>query len=136
MTDRCPFCEIAAGVAWAWRIDENPGAIAFLDVNPASEGHTLVIPRNHARDIWELNEPDAAAVWELTRLVAQRVRSTFAPAGLTILQSNGEAAWQHVFHVHVHVVPRWTDDGLRKPWNMIPEDPDRLERVAERLRQA
>jgi len=130
MTDRCLFCAIAAGVATAWLIDENPGAIASLDVNPASEGHTLVIPRNHACDIWELTETDAAAVWELTRLVAQRVRSTFAPGGLTILQSNSKAAWQHVFIMHVHAVPRWTDAGLRKPWDMLPEDPDRLERVA------
>jgi histidine triad (HIT) family protein len=131
----CIFCDIVAGSAPARLVDDNGGALAFLDVNPAAEGHTLVVPRNHVEDIWELTGDESAAVWELTRMVARRVRAAFRPDGLTILQSNGEAAWQHVFHFHVHVVPRWNGDGLARPWTMAPGDPPALDRVARRLRE-
>jgi histidine triad (HIT) family protein len=134
MSDDCIFCSIVSGSAPARGVDENGGAVAFLDVNPASPGHTLVIPRTHVRDIWDLGSEDSAAVWELTRMVANRVRRSFEPDGLTLLQSNGEAAWQHVFHLHVHVVPRWRNDGLQRPWPIIPGDPAELDLALARLK--
>lgn len=133
--NECIFCEIVAGSAPAKSVDDNGAALAFLDVNPAVEGHTLVVPLEHVENIWELTSVDSAAVWELTRMVARRLRAALQPDGLTILQSNGEAAWQHVFHFHVHVLPRWKGDGLARPWVMTPGDPSELDRVAQRLRE-
>lgn len=132
----CIFCDIVAGEASARSVAGNSLALAFLDVNPATEGHTLVVPRSHAEDIWELTSADSAAVWELTRMVARRLRAALQPDGLTILQSNGEAAWQHVFHFHIHVLPRWKGDGLSRPWVMAPGDPSLLDGVAQTLREA
>jgi histidine triad (HIT) family protein len=115
---------------------ESNRATAFLDINPASRGHTLVIPRSHASDIWALTDEDADEVWRLTRRVANRLREVLEPEGLTLFQANGRAGWQDVFHVHIHLVPRWTGDGLIKPWEGTPGDPSALDRLAARLNQA
>lgn len=109
--------------------------MAFLDLNPAGEGHTLVIPRNHATDIWELSGEDAAEVWLLTSRVAHRLNDVLRPEGLTLFQANREAGWQDLFHFHVHLVPRWAGDGLTKPWHSVLGDPARLDQVFARLRQ-
>jgi histidine triad (HIT) family protein len=134
MDPRCIFCEIVAGSSPAHLIDENDHAVAFLDINPATRGHTLVVPRANVPDIWSLHGGDVAPVWALTVAVAHRVRQSLRHDGLTILQSNGEAAWQHVDHLHIHVVPRWKGDGLVRPWTMTPGDPAELEETADRLR--
>jgi histidine triad (HIT) family protein len=109
---------------------ESNRATAFLDVNPAGQGHTLVIPRSHATDIWGLTEEDADEVWRLTRRVAHRLREGLEPEGLTLFQANGSAGWQDVFHVHIHLVPRWAGDRLIKPWEGAPGDPSRLDQLA------
>jgi histidine triad (HIT) family protein len=132
--DGCVFCGIATGTEPAHVVSESDRAIAFLDVNPAADGHTLVIPRGHATDIWELSGGDADEVWRLTVHVADRLREVLAPDGLTLFQANGRAGWQHVFHFHMHLVPRWRDDRLQRPWAMIPADPMSLDAVAGRLR--
>jgi histidine triad (HIT) family protein len=80
--------------------------MAVLDINPASDGHTLVIPRNHAADIWELSGEDADEVWRLAGQVAHRLKEVLKPEGLTLFQANGSAGWQDAFHFHVHLVPR------------------------------
>ena len=129
----CVFCGIVDGDLPSRVVGENARAVAFLDINPATDGHTLVIPRTHADDIWDLNDEDAAAVWDLTRAVAARLRDVLEPDGLTLFQANRTAGWQDVFHVHVHVVPRWTGDGLTKPWHTRPGDDATLDRIAERL---
>lgn len=113
---------------------ESVRAFAFLDINPAGEGHTLVIPKSHAADIWELTGEDAREVWELTGLVATRLRDVLQPEGLTLFQANGRAGWQDVFHFHVHLIPRWTGDALIKPWVVAPGDPAELDAIAARLR--
>ena len=93
----------------------------------------MVIPKNHADDIWDLEPEDGRAVWTLSQEVAALLSARLEPDGLTIFQANRKSGWQHVFHFHLHLVPRWTDDGLRKPWDMTPGDPAALEKVSERL---
>ena len=132
----CIFCAIAAGEAPAERVYEDELTMAFLDANPASDGHTLVIPKRHAENLFELDDADAAAVWTTVRHVARGVRDAMAADGLNLFQSNGRAAFQSVFHVHVHVVPRWSGDAIRLPWIPRPGDPGRMAEVAERLRDA
>jgi histidine triad (HIT) family protein len=136
MADGCVFCAIAAGTEPARLVMESNRATAFLDINPAGQGHTLVIPRSHATDIWGLTEEDADEVWRLTRRVAHRLREVLEPEGLTLFQANGSAGWQDVFHVHIHLVPRWAGDSLIKPWEGALGDPSRLDQLATRLVQA
>ena len=133
MSDECLFCSIAAGAIPARIVGESAGAMAFLDINPAGTGHTLVIPRTHATDIWDLAPDDADEVWRLSQRTADRLRQVLEPEGLTIFQANGKAGWQEGFHFHVHLVPRWRGDGLTKPWHGTPGDPAELDALAKRL---
>ena len=134
MSANCVFCSIVAGDEPVHVIAESERALAFLDINPATEGHTLVIPRVHAVDIWDLDPEDGNAVWTMVRQMATLLRDRLAPDGMTLLQANGKAGWQHVFHFHVHVLPRWDGDALRGPWEMRSGDPAALAALAERLR--
>ncbi len=130
----CVFCAIVAGTSPSHRIAGSDRALAFLDINPATEGHTLVVPKRHAVDIWDLDPEDGRAVWSLGQDVAALLRERLHPDGMTLFQANAAAGWQIEFHLHLHLVPRWEGDGLIKPWTIVPGDPDELASVAERLR--
>ena len=134
MTVGCVFCSIVAGEASSYQVAESDRALAFLDINPAVEGHTLVIPKAHADDIWDLDPEDGRAVWSLSQDVAHVLQERLRPDGMTLFQANGKFGWQHVFHFHLHVVPRWADDSLHKPWEMKEGDPAQLTDVLDRLR--
>jgi histidine triad (HIT) family protein len=129
----CIFCAIVAGMEPSRGIMESEHALALLDINPAADGHTLVIPKEHRDDIWALSPGLASDVWALTLRVAHRLRDRLKPDGLTLFQANGKAGWQDVFHVHIHAVPRWEGDPLIRPWRSTPGDPVRLDEVAARL---
>jgi histidine triad (HIT) family protein len=133
MTIGCVFCAIAAGEASSYQVAESDGALAFLDINPATEGHTLVIPKSHADDIFDLDPEDGRSVWTLAQEVSTLLQDRLRPDGLTLFQANGKSGWQHVFHFHLHVVPRWAGDALHKPWEMAEGDPAELTGVLERL---
>lgn len=130
----CIFCSIASGSAPSRPVVETPPAFAFLDTNPAADGHTLVAPRRHADDIFALDQDTAAAVWTLTLAVARRLDEVLTPDGVTLFQANRAAGWQDDFHFPIHVVPRWHGDKLVRPWHDTPGDPERLDEVAARLR--
>ncbi len=109
--------------------------LAFLDIAPAAEGHALVVPKKHADDLLAASADDAIAVMRTAQIMARRLEETLHPDGMTLFQANRPAGWQDVFHLHLHVVPRWEDDQLVRPWSSGPQqDHDRLARVAERLR--
>jgi len=112
----CIFCSIVEGATPSWRVHEDEVTVAFLDIGQVTPGHTLVVPRRHAPDIWSLTEDDAAAVMRSVHRVAAQLRERLQPLGLNVTQSNGAAAWQEVFHYHVHLVPRYGNDGLAPPW--------------------
>ena len=117
MTDiGCIFCRIIAGEAPADVVLEDEHTIAFLPTGPAARGHTLVVPRTHSADIWEITDDDAAAVMRMARRVAQVLDDRLRPDGMNLTQSNRAAGWQEVFHFHLHVIPRWSGDGYRPPW--------------------
>lgn len=84
-----------------------------MDINPANPGHTLVIPKQHVRGIYELDEGTAAAVMKATVRVARAIRRALQPDGMNLIQSNERAGGQEIFHLHIHAVPRWYGDGLR-----------------------
>ena len=124
----CLFCKIVAGETPATVIAEDERTIAFMDINPATRGHALVIPRTHARDIHAIDAEDLKAVAALAQTVAARAIERLGAAGVNLLNSNGAAAWQTVFHFHMHVIPRYADDPLRLPW--VPASGDAAD-VAE-----
>ena len=130
----CIFCSIIDGSTPSWGVYEDDFAVAFLDIGQATPGHTLVVPRKHSADIWSLSEDDAASVMRSVHRVATQLRATLEPLGMNVTQSNGSAAWQEVFHYHVHLVPRYSDDDLVPPWQPTRPSPDVLTAIQRRIR--
>jgi histidine triad (HIT) family protein len=116
LDDECEFCEIVASEEPARIVMRSKEVVAFFPLEPATLGHTLLIPTTHVPDIWALDESVASSLAVATLSVAHAVRAAMSPDGLNIIQSNGEAATQTVPHLHVHVVPRWFDDGMGEIW--------------------
>lgn len=108
----CIFCAIAAQRAPAAIIYESDGALAFLDIRPVAQGHTLVIPKKHSRNLFDLDDLSGMAVMHASRVVARALRAAFNADGLTMLQSSERAGGQEVFHYHQHLAPRFIGDGL------------------------
>jgi histidine triad (HIT) family protein len=134
MTDPdCLFCKIVAGELPATIVAEDERTVAFMDIHPATRGHALVIPRAHARDLFELDPDDLQAVALAAQRLATRARDNLGADGVNLLSSNGAAAWQTVFHVHVHVIPRYEGDPLRLPWEPAPGDMDEIRAAAAQL---
>jgi histidine triad (HIT) family protein len=132
----CLFCGIVAGEVPAQIVDSDEHTVAFMDISPATEGHALVVPREHAADLMEISPEDLAHTAQAAQRLARRIDAALAPDGFNILNSCRPAAWQTVFHFHVHVIPRYEDDPLRLPWTPGGGDPERIAAVAERIRGA
>ena len=112
----CPFCEIVARDESAREVFRTSSVVAFFPTEPATLGHTLLIPRDHIHDIWQLDQQTAAELGRRTVELAGAVKRALRPDGLNVIQSNGAAASQTVMHLHVHVVPRWIGDSLGHIW--------------------
>lgn len=113
----CPFCEIVQrDDPDAREVYRDQHVVAFFPRNPATLGHTLVIPRLHIPDIWSLDQITAERLARVTTQLAAAVKRAVNPDGLNIIQSNGKAASQTVFHLHVHLVPRWEGDPVGRIW--------------------
>jgi histidine triad (HIT) family protein len=130
----CIFCKIAAGELPATIVAEDERTISFMDINPATRGHVLVIPRAHARDLLVTDEADLAACAAAAKRMAGVMTERLRAAGINLLNSCGAAAWQSVFHFHIHVIPRYEDDPLRLPWVPGPGDADEIRAAAAELR--
>jgi len=126
MPDDCIFCKIVAGELPATIVDEDERTIAFMDIAPATRGHALVIPRAHATDLQDVPAEDLAACASAAQRLARRMRERLGADGVNLLNSCGAAAWQTVFHFHLHVIPRYRDDPLRLPWQPQPGDPGEI----------
>jgi histidine triad (HIT) family protein len=120
----CLFCKIVAGELPSTRIAEDERTVAFMDINPATRGHALVVPKAHSRDLLEIPPDDLAAVARMGQRVAIRAKEVLAADGINLLNSCGAPAWQTVFHFHLHVIPRYDGDPLRLPWVPGPGDMD------------
>ena len=132
--DDCLFCKIVAGELPGEVVDSDERTVAFMDINPATPGHALVVPRAHSADLMEIADEDLEACMRAARRLAARMREVLDPAGFNVLNSCGAAAWQTVFHFHVHVVPRYEDDPLKLPWVPGPGDQAEIARIAARVR--
>ena len=134
MADDCLFCRIVAGELPARIVDSDERTVSFMDISPATRGHALVIPRAHAADLLEIDDEDLAACAAAARRLAARARERLGADGINLLNSCGPAAWQTVFHFHMHVIPRYDDDPLRLPWTPSPGDDGEIEAAAAALR--
>lgn len=113
----CPFCEIVRrDDPDAREVYRDDAVVAFFPTEPATLGHTLIIPRNHVPYIWDLDDEVASRLALATVALSRAVQRTVRPDGLNVIQSNGKAASQTVFHLHIHVVPRWQDDPIGRLW--------------------
>ncbi len=136
MSEPCIFCAIVAGEAPVHRVAETDLALAFVDIFPVSEGHTLVIPKAHAADIFEIDNAAVQAVAALARRTAHALRELRRPDGMAVYQANGHAAGQTVFHYHVHLIPRLEGEAMTFHGRARAQDDQLAETaraIAERL---
>ena len=130
----CIFCKIIAGEIPAQIVQEDERTVAFMDINPATRGHALVVPRRHAADLLEIEPDDLAACAVAARRLAQAGEERLGADGVNLLNACGRAAWQTVFHFHIHVIPRYAGDPLRLPWIPAEGDPEEIAAAARTLR--
>jgi len=130
----CIFCKIVAGELPATIVDEDERTLAFMDINPATRGHALVIPRAHTTDLHEIGAEDLGACALSAQRLAGRMRERLGADGVNVINSCGAAAWQTVFHFHLHVVPRYVGDPLELPWVPAPGDADEIAAASAQLR--
>ena len=134
MAEDCIFCKIAAGEMPSERVQEDEHTIAFMDLNPWTRGHALVIPREHSKNLYEVPEEDLRHTGVAARLLALRMRDRLGCDGVNLLNACEPAAWQTVFHFHIHVIPRYRDDPLQVPVRPREATRDELGTVAAELR--
>jgi histidine triad (HIT) family protein len=130
----CIFCKIVAGDLEATIVRSDERTLAFMDIAPGSRGHCLVIPRVHSADLTEIAPDDLAACALAAQDLARRALDGLGADGVNLINSCRSAAWQTVFHFHVHVIPRYVGDGLVLPWTPSPADPAELAAAAAILR--
>jgi histidine triad (HIT) family protein len=129
----CIFCAIVTGDAPATIVDEDEHTVAFMDIHPWTRGHALVIPREHHRNLYEIPDDQLAHVARAAKRLAVRIRDRLGADGVNLLNSAERAAWQTVFHFHMHVIPRYEDDPLQLPVRPQKGDEDEIARAAEQL---
>jgi histidine triad (HIT) family protein len=135
MTD-CVFCKIRDGQIPSMKIYEDERTLCFMDINPLNSGHCLVVIKRHAPTLFDADEEELKAAIATVRRVAGAVRQALKPDGLNVLQANGAAAFQSVPHFHLHLIPRWTNDGKGFDWKLVPGDRHQIMEVGEKLRAA
>jgi len=132
----CIFCKIIAGEIPVVKVLDEELVIAFMDINPSSKGHMLVVPKRHAENIFEIPESDLVALIKAVKRCAKAVKEALNAEGITILQLNGKASDQIVPHLHVHVIPRWENDGLSvSTWKMKPGDMEEIQEIALKVKE-
>jgi histidine triad (HIT) family protein len=134
--DDCVFCKIIDGQLPSMKIDEDDSTLTFMDIHPLSSGHCLVVPKHHAATIFEADVRDLEAAMVTAKRVALAIQEALRPDGLNVLQANGAAAFQSVPHFHLHLIPRWADDGKGFDWNVVPGNREAIMKMGERIRSA
>ncbi|MDQ0246470.1 histidine triad (HIT) family protein [Bacillus fengqiuensis] len=137
--EQCIFCKIIRGEIPCAKVFENEHVLAFLDISQVTKGHTLVIPKVHKKDIYELTPNIASRLFEAVPQIANAIKEQYEPVGLNLLNNNGEAAGQTVFHYHMHILPRYGDgDGFGAVWKSHQSDytSEELQNIASTISEA
>jgi len=138
MMEDCIFCKIVKGDIPCFKVYEDDRVLAFEDVNPISEGHTLIIPKVHAENIWEISDQDLTAIHLASKKVADAINDVLNPAGVAVLQLNGRGVNQVVMHYHLHLIPRVSGgpELTMTAWELIPGDMDAIKQTGDRIAAA
>ena len=131
----CIFCKIVRGEIPCFKILEDDRVLSFADVNPINAGHTLIIPKRHAENIWEIDGEDLTAIHQASLKIARAMKTSLDPDGIAILQLNGKAVNQVVMHYHLHLIPRKSTDPKLKmsEWDLVPGDMTAIGKTAEAI---
>jgi len=130
----CVFCKIMAKQIPATVVHEDEHTLAFMDIGQVNPGHVLVALKKHAENIFALDDAQAAAVFRSAAKVARAIRGAFEPQGLSVYQANGAAAGQTVFHLHIHLVPRYQGDGMALTWPVKNPPREKLAEYAQKIK--
>ena len=130
----CVFCKIRDGEIPSSKVYEDAKTLAFMDINPLTRGHCLVVMKTHAPTLYDAEVGDLQAVMATAKKVAGALRKALHPDGLNLLQANGAAAFQSVPHFHLHLIPRWAGDGKGFDWKLVPGNFEDVKAVADRIR--
>ena len=136
MATDCVFCKIIEGELPSMRVHEDDRTMTIMDINPLNSGHCLVIIKAHAPTLWDADPVDLQAAIAAAQKVAVALKTVVKPDGLNMLQANGAAAFQSVPHYHLHLIPRWNNDGKGFDWSLVPGDRGQIQAIGERLREA
>jgi len=134
MDENCIFCKLANGVFQTNVVYEDEDFTAFLDASPASKGHTLIVPKQHVANVFELSDDLGSKIYPVAKKIATRQKEVFGCDGVNILQNNGPAAGQTVFHLHVHVIPRFDNDGVISDWDHLELSDDEQKEICSKLK--
>ncbi|MGB6065588.1 MAG: HIT family protein [Desulfomonilaceae bacterium] len=131
----CIFCKIVAGEVPCTKVFEDETMLAFMDISPLNKGHLLVVPKEHFKNVFEIDAEVYARMAVAVCRLSKAIKSGLAPDGVNVMQLNGKAANQVVPHLHIHIVPRWKGDGLTiSAWEPVMGDKDEISRNAELIR--
>ena len=133
MSNDCIFCKIANGAIPSKTIYEDSDFRVILDLGPATKGHALILPKEHAANLYELSENTAAKVLPVAKRIASKMKEKLECDGVNLVQNNGEIAGQTVMHFHMHVIPRYENDGQKISWVPGQVTPEELEAVAKQI---
>ena len=135
MKDNCIFCKTASGEIPSYTIYEDDDFKAFMDISPASKGHTILIPKQHADNIFDLDETVASKLLPVAARIAKALKSELKCEGLNLLQNNGEAAGQTVFHFHMHIIPRYEVDKVVVKWVEDKYEGEPLDQLSDKIKK-
>ena len=133
LNEDCIFCKIIRGEIPSFKLYEDDLTYAFMDINPLNDGHALVIPKYHAENIYATPDEWFGPTMSTVRRIASAVNKVVQPEGINLLQANGPGAKQSVFHLHMHVIPRYADDGAGMNWEMKHGDMDAIGKLAKQI---
>jgi histidine triad (HIT) family protein len=135
-TEDCIFCGIVAGDLPAQIVDSDEHTVSFMDINPATRGHALVVPRTHSTDLMDISDEDLERTTVAARRLVRKLEAALEPDGFNVLNACRPAAWQTVFHYHLHVIPRYDDDPLKLPWIPRGAPAEEIAAIADQIRAA
>ena len=130
----CVFCKIRDRQIPSLKVYEDEHTLCIMDINPVTRGHCLVLTKAHAATIWDADVADLQAAILTAKRVAEALKAAVRPDGLNMLQANGAAAFQSVFHFHLHLIPRWNNDAKGFDWRLVPGDREQIMKIGDKLR--
>ncbi len=134
----CIFCKIVRGEIPSFKVYEDERVFAFADINPIADGHTLIIPKTHAENLWEMSEKNITAIGRASKKIATAMQAVLGPVGIAVLQLNGKVVNQVVLHYHLHLIPRAENGPTLKmtEWELVPGDMDKIKSIGEKISAA